>query len=293
MDRGSTQELRRLCKNLFSLSMLIGLEPTGAAAVKFEETCPIDAVAPISIRLWMWIAIMTIGFIAVMVLGFYGWKILQKATQDLDSCWNQVADLDDFAGRIRQDHGTHTQLALQQWEDRGNELSMLTDYAEGLHFALVEQGGFVRRIMGLETEQRVEMNRIESANLISFNAMGSERYLRLVRQRAIVLAGDNTDDAQEEAAGIEEGEEPELLDELRVEMSNMLAREGWHHASVTQWLILHVLDAIRDGGTLEARLEIKAKCRATFTNLATLSLQRGSDASAAMYRAIADSFRNT
>lgn len=153
---------------------------------------------------------------------------------------------------------------------------MMEDYLEGVRYGVVEQGGFVRYMTSLTREQRSCMRAVERANLVAFNAMGSERYLGLVRQNAATLGGENTD----EGAGGDELSEEELaevdphvqdrqtLDDLLVmlrrELSNMMAREEWHQSSVCQSLILEVLDAIRGGATEEARLYIKQRCHQVF-----------------------------
>lgn len=109
--------------------------------------------------------------------GFYLWKFLRRVSNDLESCWNQVADLDAYCAKIKDTADEHYTLALKQW-------SMMQDYQEEIHHGLVEAGGFVKRMMGLTMEQQGAMNRLESANLVAFNAMGADSYLRLVRQRA-------------------------------------------------------------------------------------------------------------
>lgn len=136
----------------------------------------------------------------------------------------------------------------------------------------------VRNITGL-SEARGVMRTLESANLVTANAMKPQGYLGMIRQRYRQLgAADSTDapvmdeaaeeEDEERDSPLEEGENllTELIDMLKVDM---VSREQYQHASVTQSLILQVLDAIRDGGTLEIRLEIMRRCKQTFKMLAT------------------------
>ena len=74
--------------------------------------------------------------------------------------------------------------------EQSNEHSMLHDYACGLHYGLAESGGFLRFGFGLTTDQ---FTSLASANLVAHGAMGSEQYLRLVRQRARAEHAETTD----------------------------------------------------------------------------------------------------
>ena len=83
--------------------------------------------------------------------------------------------------------------------ETSNELSMLHDYPTGLHYSLVEHGGFLRNGMGLSREQWSHLNVLERANLISSRTMGSVEYMRLGRQRVTpVIEADDTDGVEVE-----------------------------------------------------------------------------------------------
>jgi hypothetical protein len=60
------------------------------------------------------------------------------------------------------------------------------------HYGLVESGGFLRFGFGLTTDQWTGLATDERANLVAHGAMGSEQYLRLVRQRARTEHADAT-----------------------------------------------------------------------------------------------------
>lgn len=265
VERGSVQNLKRM-------SLLMGFEPTGVEAA--DLTCDAQAGAPSSPKRWLAevaFIVMVIGLFIVLFIWL--WKVATK----LEHAWIQAADLDLYAANVERKVDDHATLSTKRYEDLGNELSMMQDYQEGVHYGLVEQGGFVRNIMGLSMEERASMRTLESANLVAFNTMGAQNYLGMVRQRYRQLgAVDTTDrggvseDAEEEEspeedAVVNEGENTlnELLDMLRIELNNMLAREEFHQASICQSLVLQVLDGIRDGNTQEIRMDLKRRCRDT------------------------------
>ena len=64
-----------------------------------------------------------------------------------------------------------------------NETNMVRDYASGLHYSIVENGGFLRNGLGLSHQQWVHLTTLERANLVSSRMMGSVEYMRTVRQR--------------------------------------------------------------------------------------------------------------
>ena len=74
-----------------------------------------------------------------------------------------------------------------------NETSMVLEYAAGLHYSIVEHGGFLRNGLGLSHQQWVHLATLERANLVTARVMGS-LYMRGLRQR-FVLQGpaDETD----------------------------------------------------------------------------------------------------
>ena len=67
--------------------------------------------------------------------------------------------------------------------ERINELSMTHDYVSGVHYALVEGGGFLKNGLGLTNEQCIVLNTLERANMQASHTMGTAAYMQLVRQR--------------------------------------------------------------------------------------------------------------
>ena len=71
---------------------------------------------------------------------------------------------------------------------------MTHDYASGIHYSLVEHGGFLRNGLGLSHDQWVHLNVLERGNLIASRTAGSVAFMRLVRQRSIPIGpSDDTD----------------------------------------------------------------------------------------------------
>ena len=143
-------------------------------------------------------------------------------------------------------------------------------YIVGLHYSLVELGGFLTfSPFGVEPNHLISMGTQERANLVAFNPMGSGQYLNLVRQRAFVEAGKSTDiqmtanQNAEEAAESEEGTEDEItaawplqnpnmtnmLEELKIEFRLALQREEPQDAARLHHMMLQMLEDIRDGVT--------------------------------------------
>ena len=67
-------------------------------------------------------------------------------------CWNQVADEDAYIAeqlhRIDMLDGKCDELS-ERLAETSSEVSMVHDYTSGIHFALVEAGGFLRNGLGL------------------------------------------------------------------------------------------------------------------------------------------------
>ena len=163
----------------------------------------------------------------------------EKAEWDLYQCWNQVGDEDIYiAQQAARIDGLHNQFMMMDGclTEASNEASMSHDYMVGLHYSVVELGGFLRFPFGVEPSQWVFMGN---------SAMGAGQYLNLVRQRAYVEAGETTEvqmtanQNTEETAESEEGTEDEItaarplqnpdmtsmLEELKVEFRLALQRQ--------------------------------------------------------------------
>jgi hypothetical protein len=86
---------------------------------------------------------------------------------------------------------------------------MTYDYVSGLHFAVVEGGGFLQHGLGLTNDQWVHPNTWERANMQAFHSLGSGTYIQLVRQRSRAIGpADATD-----SPGMDEHAESELRED--------------------------------------------------------------------------------
>jgi len=150
---------------------------------------------------------------------------------------------------------------------------MLHDYTYGLHYGLVESGGFLRFGFGLTTDQFTSLAMHERANLVTYGAMGSEQYLRLVRQRARAEHADTTDipvnhgadtnleNNNEEQAESETSDDDEMIDEgeqrsppmtqlmedVKEQHGLAVQRGDWRDATAIQSFILTMIAAISGG----------------------------------------------
>ena len=98
---------------------------------------------------------------------------------------------------------------------------MTHDYASGLHYSMVEHGGFLRNGLGLSHDPWVHLNILERANLIASRTAGSVEFMRLVCQRFTPLGPSYDTDMYE---GDEEGHpEPQHIRPLGHGLTNVEA----------------------------------------------------------------------
>ena len=76
---------------------------------------------------------------------------------------------------------------LDELEDRvtetSNAVNMTHDYCSGIHYAVVESGGFLRNGFGLSHDEWIHLNILERANMVAHHTMGTPNYMHLVRHR--------------------------------------------------------------------------------------------------------------
>lgn len=77
---------------------------------------------------------------SVLVIGLFiaGFVWLWKVSTKLEHAWIQAADLDLYAANVKKKVDDNATLWVRRYEDLGNELSMMQDYQEGIHYGLVE-----------------------------------------------------------------------------------------------------------------------------------------------------------
>eukprot|EP00435_Cladocopium_sp_Y103_P070336 s917_g35.t1 len=118
---------------------------------------------------------------------------LNDALDRMDRLRNQVEQ--NYA-----EHGDAIQTA-------SSEVSMTHDYVTGLHYAVVEHGGFLRNGLGLTHDQWVYLTTLERGNLVSSRTMGTVECMRLVRQRFTPQGAAETTDVRTLQSEDEQGEE--------------------------------------------------------------------------------------
>ena len=200
LDRSATREMetsktiQKASKAIVRMAVIAGLEPLVPVA-EAADACAVGIDHSGTIWwLWFMIVILVLMVVGLVVAGFKVWRMLEK---DFSHCWNQVADSDDYEWQLKEQIDqfyTRTDNLDRQNEIYANEGSMALDYVTGVHFAVVELGGFVRHLHGLTEEQWNRLQVEERGNLVSCNVMGSARYLTLARQRVTYEAGNDTDE---------------------------------------------------------------------------------------------------
>lgn len=314
--------LAKLVPFVKSVSLILGTQGLESVAAETIEdpldpglclASSLDQQQPNQVSFfWIWflMAIMILSGIAFFTAAYFAWKRLRN---DLQSCWNQVGDEDSYIDtqerRIDVLEASNTALKnhieqlesvlLEKIEEVSNEVSMTHDYASGLHYSLVEHGGFLRNGLGLSNEQWVHLNILERANLIASRTTGSVEFMRLVRQRFTPIGpSDDTD-----VPGEYEDEPPPpehirplehglsnveaMIEFLKTEHAHSLERRDDWTANAVQNTILAFLDEIRNGAVAA---EMTTMCRnrmlRLFTELHESAVRRNRWADADRYQAI-------
>ena len=288
----SRKALSKLGKAIKRISLILGVQSLEslAAEAKLLEICPKNVKAverDNSAGLWTAVCVLCVLVMILATAFCCVWKkfnkrlkeqveAMKQVQNDVFQCWSQVADEDSYIAtqeaRITE---IHNRLMMHDGRliEQSNEHSMLHDYACGLHYGLVESGGFLRFGFGLTTDQFTSLAMHERANLVAHGAMGSEQYLRLVRQRAKSEHADTTDvpmnhganinveNNNDEQAESETSDDDEMIDEGEQRVSPMtqlmenvkeqhglaVQRGDWRDANSIQSFILTMITAISGG----------------------------------------------
>eukprot|EP00435_Cladocopium_sp_Y103_P068744 s1257_g32.t1 len=231
--------------------------------------------------------------------------------------------LDDVSQRVA--------VLTQQMIERGENMETLSDRQDGLHYVLVELGGYVRS-NDITAAQRRHMYKQERGNMMAMQTMGSNQYLRTVRaqSRGFVRGGEDTDVAAgpatsptvpEEDVEVEDGEEspadldeimedtklnPEgdfstrrgeltsTVDELRNQLQEALVSESWRDAAEIQQTILLLLDRLNTNDLRDpaARREMYERLAERMERLPRRVRSSNNTALADQYMAYAMSYKN-
>eukprot|EP00435_Cladocopium_sp_Y103_P011431 s2868_g3.t1 len=176
VQRGGGREVAQLARVVAKMMTVMGLGPVGAAGMN-PEVCVIDNGAA-SEKWWFKFGVAE----ADDVLGQH-MDALPALRRDLDGIRTQ---LDDVSQR--------TAILIQQVIERDENMESLSDRQDGLHYGLIELGGFVRT-NEISPPQRRHMYNQERGNMMARQTMGASQYLRTVRQQSQGYAthGEDTD----------------------------------------------------------------------------------------------------
>ena len=249
------------------------------------ETCQVSAGHGDQMSFfWIWL-VLGLMMTSWIVFGVRAYFWLKTLHIDLYSCWNQVAAEDAYVDeqekRITDLFSQHNQLGTEvqqlaaihtdRIEEVANEVSMTHDYASGIHYSMVEHGGFLRNATGLSHEQWIHLHTLERANLLSSRTAGAEEFMNLVRQRYAPRGPSDDTDMEGEEEETQSEEEPDygpfghgavrleaMCEFLKKEHTLCLERGDYWDANSIQNAILMFLDEVRNGGTAA---EIHARAR--------------------------------
>ena len=216
----------------------------------------------------------------------------------------RIDKLEKRCEALENQFGQQTAILTDQITETSNELSMTHDYMTGLHYSLVEHGGFLRNGLGLSHDQWIHLTTLERANMISSRTMGSVEFMRLVRQRMVPAeTADQTDEATEDGTEMEveptttsrlgdrEQSLEEMLNFIKAEHQGCIDRQEYWDANNLQNLILELLEGVRNQVPTNS---MYGRCRAriveVFSDLADRAVdqQRWNDAD--HYTAISNAY---
>ena len=270
--REAMSKMGKFIKRLALVMGLQGLESMVAegAMIPDDQVCRSPEVSYNSFWIWLAFGLMLATFAVVTFKGYY---MLKKVSNDLQHAWAQVADEDHYIAQqaeridklekrceaLENQFGQQTAILTDQITETSNELSMTHDYMTGLHYSLVEHGGFLRNGLGLSHDQWIHLTTLERANMISSRTMGSVEFMRLVRQRMVPAeTADQTDEATEDGTEMEveptttsrlgdrEQSLEEMLNFIKAEHQGCIDRQEYWDANNLQNLILELLEGVQN-----------------------------------------------
>ncbi|CAL1131405.1 unnamed protein product [Cladocopium goreaui] len=279
---GGARELAALAKTVSRVMLMMGLGPagpTGATATflgddslqenqcEWKEPNAMEAAgAQHGFNMEFFLLVF-----AALVWSFFIWRLykwLWKVDENHNQLCLQVAELDQYAGEIRNDCNQLQRTAAELREnfvELEQQQMMVNDTTDGVHFALVQMGGFVN-LTEMTAAQRRHMYQQEAGNLVASRVMGQQRFLQVVRhQNQGSAAGQDTDETMQEhgeeeeqehdplapvspvTASDQEGPITTVVVALRDEINHALARSHFRDAAEIQHLVLLLLDNLNVG----------------------------------------------
>ena len=324
-NREAVGKLIKFVKRMSLVLGIQGLEPVGVEGAEVETCKATSEGNDELLMVWFFMAVLLALWVGFAIAAYCTWKRLHR---DLYSCWTQVAEEDAYVAEqakridglvfrcneIQKNMDDSAAEVSDRITEVSNELSMTHDYTTGLHYSIVEHGGFLRNGLGLSREQWSHLNVLERANLVSSRTMGSVEYMRLVRQRVMpVGAADETDEAgngnANESAESEQDEPMDdaeaqtdgqlgsgfhtvegMLEFLKREHNECLDRSEFWDANSIQNTILRFLDDVRLNAAEGMVPNCRAKISSLFSNLADQAADQGRWDSADRYTAISGTY---
>ena len=207
-QRAGGRDLAQLAKMVARIIATMGLGPTGAMG---QPTCMADS-APSTDKWWFKVGVMVLVLILVaFAIGcFVVRRYVKRLLHDLYHLSVQVAEADTTIGehmvavpQLRNEvNGLRLQLddvsqrcavLTTQLAQHETDMDAVSDRQDGLHYGLVELGGYVRA-HELTAAQRRHMFSQERGNLVARTTMGASQYLRTIRtQSRGYTHGEDTD----------------------------------------------------------------------------------------------------
>ena len=279
--RNNSKRVAKMSQVLARTMLLMGLGPGGAMSQRFpvsSDQCLVVEVPDESS--WPGLGVIAVIFLALVLwcgFAFYVVKRLKELAKESDMNTMQILDMDDTYDRVRL-----RMEAVERQSERSEELSnrlqsnvnslsenieWQSDYAENLHYGLVQVGGYTP-FHELTPDRHRHMYALERGNIVARNVMGSDRFLALIRQQnlGIDMLAEPTDDTHEgaeeerpmevdETVEIREvptvrGHINNLIQDLRGKQNDMLAQHDYREASDIQHVILAALDVIHVHGPI-------------------------------------------
>ena len=347
-NRAGGRNVMQLARVVARVIAVMGLEPTRAMG-QGDETCSSPSLSANEWWFKLGIAILVVILIAFAVGCFVVRRYVKQLLHDLYHLSVQVAEADTVIGEHMQqvpaiqsrldglmlqvgDVSQRVAMLSNQVIETQNQLEMVSDRQDGLHFAIIEIGGFVR-YHDLTARERSSMFTQERGNMMALNTMGASQYLRAIRaqSRAFVRGGEDTDpptmeESQQHEMEVDENENengesenrtddeiitrefnPErnmetrrgeltaTLDDLRRQLDEALVGGHYSDGAEIQQTILMVLDHLNNGDLRlpDQRRVMYLQCADRMQQLSNRVRRRGNIALADVYLEYAASYRNS
>ena len=207
--RNLNQQMVQAARTIARLALLMGLEPTTGALGFPVDECAIGVstgtCAPenhdddhsklVYVILFVWCTAMTFLVAAAVWIGI---KRIRAIEADAGHLALQVAQADTTLGEhmaLLPEVQRSVGQVSNQVTETSSHMDMLADSVDGIHYGLVEIGGFAQH-RELTPVQRGHTFTVEQGNRVAMNAMGGHaQYMSAIRHqsRGFAWAGDDTD----------------------------------------------------------------------------------------------------